>query len=186
MEQNKTNLRHKKCKRGHSLLHPKIEGKGKRRCAVCRRMRNIYDNMLSRCNNPKDKHYKNYGGRGITICPEWVKSFDNFYNDMYPLHDKKKTLDRIDNDKGYFKENCKFSTWKQQHRNKRELTGVPLGRVPYRGVFFTNGKYRAKLYHKNKQICLGAYDTPEEAYEVYKKARKKYGRPPIEDSSQQT
>lgn len=73
--------------------------------------------MIQRCINPKNKNYHNYGGRKITVCERWVK-FENFLADMgkVPIGLQ---LDRSNNDKGYFKENCCWSTPKEQQRNKR-------------------------------------------------------------------
>ena len=76
-----------------------------------------WSSMKERCLNKSHKSYKDYGGRGITICREWMK-FENFYKDMGD-RPPKKTLDRINNDKGYFKKNCKWSTSKEQSNNKR-------------------------------------------------------------------
>lgn len=77
----------------------------------------IWAEMKSRCLNKNRKDYKNYGNRGIKICDEWMK-FENFYEDMgnYP---KGKSIDRIDNNKGYCKKNCKWSTRIEQNNNKR-------------------------------------------------------------------
>lgn len=80
--------------------------------------------MLRRCNNPKDKEYHNYGGRGIQCL--W-KKFEEFKNDMYDSYLKhlekygkeNTTLDRINNDGNYCKENCRWATIKEQNRNKR-------------------------------------------------------------------
>lgn len=73
--------------------------------------------MRQRCLNPENDAYHNYGGRGITICEEW-DVFDNFLSDMgeRPLG---LTIDRIDNSKGYFKDNCRWADKKTQLRNKR-------------------------------------------------------------------
>ena len=73
--------------------------------------------MLSRCRNEKDFRFKDYGARGITVCPEW-EFFENFYNDMGDIPENS-SIDRINNDKGYYKENCRWALNKQQHRNKR-------------------------------------------------------------------
>lgn len=74
--------------------------------------------MKTRCNNPKDKSYHLYGGRGISVCERW-DSFQNFYKDMGATWKKGLSLERIDNNKGYCPENCKWATTKQQSRNTR-------------------------------------------------------------------
>lgn len=76
-----------------------------------------WTSMLSRCSNPKDPNYKNYGLRGITVCESWKNSFVNFYNYMGDSNGL--TLDRIDVNKGYYKENCRWANMKTQSRNKR-------------------------------------------------------------------
>jgi len=78
--------------------------------------------MLARCTNPNDKNYARYGGRGIKVL--W-KSFEGFKKDMYRTYlmhrkihgERNTTIDRIDNDKSYSKENCKWATPKEQSRN---------------------------------------------------------------------
>ena len=74
-------------------------------------------NMMARCNNPNNKQYKDYGGRGITVCDSW-HSFKNFMYDMGKKPDKLR-IERIDNNKGYFKDNCYWASSKKQARNKR-------------------------------------------------------------------
>lgn len=75
-----------------------------------------WQGMLERCNNKNSQAYKRYGGRGITICDRWL-SFENFYEDMGDPPDGM-SLDRIDNDKGYSKDNCRWASKTEQIRNR--------------------------------------------------------------------
>lgn len=79
-----------------------------------------WDHMKSRCSNPKYKNYHNYGGRGITVCERWLKSFENFYQDMGPAPTIKHSLDRLNNNGNYEPSNCKWSTCIEQQRNRRD------------------------------------------------------------------
>lgn len=79
---------------------------------------NIWVAMRQRCNDPHGKSYENYGGRGITVCPEW-DSFEQFLADMNECPGKGYSIGRIDGSIGYCKSNCRWETPIQQGRNTR-------------------------------------------------------------------
>lgn len=79
----------------------------------------IWSNMKDRCFNERNHAYKDYGGRGIIMCDRWVENFQNFYDDMWP-RPKGKSLDRINNDWNYCKENCRWATQTEQCNNTRK------------------------------------------------------------------
>ncbi len=78
----------------------------------------IWIGMISRCGNTSDKSYEDYGGRGITVCPEWRESFGSFLSAMGKCPEGL-SIDRINNNEGYFPGNCKWSTSKEQAANRR-------------------------------------------------------------------
>lgn len=80
---------------------------------------NKWINMKRRCYNPTTDGYKDYGGRGITVCDDWINDFDNFFQwSMKNGYKKGLTIDRIDVNGNYCPKNCRFVTQKQQANNK--------------------------------------------------------------------
>lgn len=82
----------------------------------------VWFNMCSRCNKPENKEYKYYGGRGITVCSDWKENFKAFYFYVSSLEhygEPGRSIDRIDNDKGYFPGNVRWATAKEQANNQR-------------------------------------------------------------------
>lgn len=86
------------------------------------RLYGIWTNMKNRCSNPKSNRAYVYIDRGITVCDEWKNDFKAFYDwAMTNGYSDELTLDRIDNDKGYCPKNCRWTTYKIQNINKKDI-----------------------------------------------------------------
>jgi hypothetical protein len=87
----------------------------------------VWIRMRQRCNNPNDRNYRWYGARGITVCERW-SDFGSFIADM-GVRPKGMTLERIDNNKGYNPDNCRWATMQEQGRNRRDNRNYTLNGV---------------------------------------------------------
>ena len=126
-------------------------------------------NMKQRCNYVKGKDYKHYGARGISVCERW-DSFSNFLQDMGQKPSKYHSVDRINNELGYYPENCRWATMTDQNNNRRK--GKPSNdwernnKSGVRGVEqLPSGNYRARYADQT----IGTYPTLSEAYYAYLK-----------------
>lgn len=119
--------------------------------------------MLQRCTNPKHPQWKDYGGRGITVCDEWFV-FEKFWNDMDEDYDPTLTLERNDVDKGYNKENCVWADMSKQGHNRRKMDGTLSC---FKGVKVKGNGIYADISYKGMFIYLGAYSTQEDAANAY-------------------
>ena len=91
------------------------------------RLYRIWNSMKQRCNNPNSSAYKDYGNRGIKVCKEWGNNFLNFYNwAMNNGYEDDLTIDRINNNEGYYPNNCRWVTSSQQANNKRSNVVLAL------------------------------------------------------------
>lgn len=121
------------------------------------RLYNIWRGIKKRCTLPSDKDYKNYGGRGIQICNEWLNSYIAFHDwAINNGYSEELTIDRIDYDGNYEPSNCRWVTMKEQNNNKRS------------NVFFTyNGK--TKSMSKWCDEFGVSYEKIKNKYETLKK-----------------
>ena len=119
----------------------------------------VWSGMISRCKNESQVSYPNYGGRGITVCDRWAKSFSAFISDMGMRPDGNYEIDRIDGDGNYEPSNCRWATPSENSQNRRSFS-----KSGYKGVWvLKSGKYRASITASGKRKYLGVYKTPEES-----------------------
>lgn len=95
--------------------------------------------MRCRCNNPNASNYARYGGRGIRVHERW-DVFENFLADLGPRPSPSHTLDRIDVDGNYEPGNCRWATWQEQHRNRRNNH-----RLSFRGETLTVQEWSERI-----------------------------------------
>jgi hypothetical protein len=133
----------------------------------------IWIKMIQRCYDSNNKSYKHYGARGITVCDEWIESFQTFYHDMGKRPSPDHSIDRINVNGNYEPSNCRWTTNEVQARNTRTYKSNKTG---IKGVSFNKqaGKYRANISIDSKMKHLGYFETLEEAIKVRKEAEQKY------------
>lgn len=121
-------------------------------------------NMLHRCYCEKNKSYKNYGGRGIIVDESWWE-FENFIKDMPEKPSKNHSMDRINNDAGYSKDNCRWATRSEQCDNRRLFKNNTSGG---QGIVKTSFGYSSRYDYEKKRFQIGIFLTYEEAVEARK------------------
>lgn len=136
---------------------------------------NCWRSIKQRCLNPNSQNAAYYIERGITMCDEWRDSFEQFYKDMGPAPAKDYSLDRIDNDLGYFKENCRWVkdetgiqaiNQRAKSNNTSGVTGVSWDKTHSLWVAYIqiNRKFNRLGYFKNKEDAVAARKAAEEKY----------------------
>ncbi len=129
----------------------------------------IWAGMKDRCLNPNNKKYARYGGRGITICQEWMK-FEPFMEwSLSHGYMGGLSIDRIDNDKGYYPENCQWTTVQKQALN-RDFSQARSG---VRGVSWhkATGKWYARVIYQRKVVYARFFDDLGEATHAVEEQR---------------
>jgi hypothetical protein len=123
-----------------------------------------YQMMKQRCYNDKYPQYTYWGGKGIEVCSRWLLDFRNFYDDMGPKPSPRYSLDRIDSNKDYEPENCRWATDSLQMLN----TARPVGKLrPYNGVVCRGNRFSTLVMYQRKAFQIATFDTPEEASMAY-------------------
>ncbi len=119
-----------------------------------RKLWHIHRDMIRRCTDKNSSRYKYYGERGITVCDRWLEDYLNFYDDIVStigLPNKEDTLDRIDNNRGYYIENIKWSNMTEQASNKRSQKDD----ISMKNITKIGKKYRVKMLRYG--LCISSY-----------------------------
>lgn len=154
------------CNKIHEVDVGRWKRDGRKKCGrknTNHRLYDRYNKMIKRCYNPKNSRFKYYGARGIRVCDRWLESFNNFLEDMESSFQEGLELDRIDNDKGYSKDNCRWVTHSENMLNRRGFKNE----TNYPGVRKTNyNTFMGRCQINKKNYNTKCYDTPEEAYKA--------------------
>jgi len=171
-----------KCKKHFKINVTSVKHNKQKTCKKCcetnkihgmsdMRIYNIWTGIKCRVNTKtsNEKNKKNYSSRGIGVCNEWKNSFESFYiwaiNNGYK---KTLTIDRIDNNKGYYPENCRWTDYFTQAQNKRKLSLKNTS--GYKGVSkhsSSDEKFVARITYKNKHYYIGIFDSARDAAIAY-------------------
>jgi hypothetical protein len=123
--------------------------------------------MKDRCNNKKNSWYSHYGDRGIKVCERWMNSFDAFLSDVGEAPTQKHSIERIDNDKGYEPDNCRWATQKEQMNNRRcnawiEYKGQTKTLTQWCEILGFNYRTIYDRLHRGKHTIERAFTQPLE------------------------
>ncbi len=133
----------------------------------------VWRNMIYRVTIPVSQYYKDYGGRGITICDEWLgkHGYENFIKVMGRKPTLKHSLDRINNDGNYEPSNCRWATASEQGRNKRLS---PKNKTGIAGVTLKKGRYYVYVSLSGIKHYIGSYIDINDARKARIEGEKKY------------
>lgn len=122
-----------------------------------------WDNMIARCERPSADRFKDYGGRGITVCSRWRHSFSTFLEDLGPKPSRLHSLDRIDTNGNYEPVNCRWATRGEQYISRRSTVMVEWGgeRLPLLHAIASSGKSIHSYYRRRRKGL-----SPQAAFDV--------------------
>lgn len=132
------------------------------------RLYKIYHNMKERCFSKQNQAYSFYGGKGITICDDWLNDFISFYNWAIDNGYKDNlTIDRINTDSNYEPDNCRWVNMSIQAQNTKHIRAT--NKSGYRGVswYKNNNKWKASISVNNKVKHLGYFENKIDAAKSY-------------------
>lgn len=130
---------------------------------------NVFEGMKQRCNNPKNKNYEKYGGRGIKICTEWLNDPKKFFDWAIKNGYKEGlSIDRIDVNGNYEPDNCRWADNETQCLNQRLRKDNKTG---HKGIYYSEGVYRVQIRRNKKRYYFGSYKTLPEAVKVLEEAK---------------
>lgn len=130
---------------------------------------NVFEGMKQRCNNPKNKNYEKYGGRGIKICTEWLNDPKKFFDWAIKNGYKEGlSIDRIDVNGNYEPDNCRWADNEAQCLNQRLRKDNKTG---HKGIYYSEGVYRVQIRRSKKRYYFGSYKTLPEAVKVLEEAK---------------
>lgn len=144
------------------------------------RFHDLWRDMRGRCSIPTKTSYKNYGARGISVCNEW-EVYEKFKSDMHKSYlkhvkmfgEKQTTLDRINVDGNYSKENCRWATYKKQMNNTRRNHKITIGK---KTKTMQEWSELYKISHDRVEVRINKLKwDPEKALKTPIRKTKKYG-----------
>lgn len=135
---------------------------------------NQWSGMIYRCTHESASHYDRYGERGVSVCQEWIDSFESFADwSIANGYSETLEIDRIDNNGNYSPENCRWVSHMENSRNRNTRKTSKSG---VSGVMFREDiqKWRVSIGVNYKRINIGNFDSFEDAVDARKKAEQKY------------
>ena len=124
----------------------------------------VWRSIIARCDNPNDQRYPYYGARGIDYPLHW-KEYSGFMEEMYPTFEDGLSIDRIDVNKGYSKENCRWTNMSVQGHNRRAYVGCTS---KYTGVAeHSDGKWTVYINIDKKRCYIYLWTNEEDAAKAY-------------------